>query len=309
MVRALVLVRVFCVSAALLVFVATTGVAQDLTPRSYWPAPEGTRLVLFGYAYSSGDVLFDPSLPISGVDSKIHNTVAAYLQTFSLWGRTTHMIVELPYTWGTTEGEVAGESRRRDLSGFGDLGVTLSVNLLGAPTMSRAGFQELRSKPRPMLGASLKVLAPTGDYESDKLVNVGAHRWAAKVELGFMIPMKPKWLLELEVGSWFFADNDDFLGLTRKQDPIVAAELHVVKRFRPGFWASLEANYFSGGRSSIGDQESKDRLSNSRIGATIVIPFRGRQAVKLGWKVGFVTKSGGDARVLLVSYQRILGKG
>ncbi len=68
----------------LIVAIAPLVSAQDLTPRAYWPAPKGTKVAIFGYLYSTGDVLMDPSLPLYCVDSKIHTGVLAYLQTISL---------------------------------------------------------------------------------------------------------------------------------------------------------------------------------------------------------------------------------
>ena len=212
-----------------------TAVAQNLTPRAYWPAPKGIKVAVVGYSYATGDVLFDPSIPLYGVDSSINAGLVAYLQTFSLWGRTTNILVELPYSWGTTQGQLFADPARRDFSGLGDLGVTLAINLLGAPSMTPAQFQELRTNPHPILGASLKVVAPTGRYDSDRLINVGGKRWAAKAELGYMIPFRPKWLLELEAGAWFFGDDDDFLPGKREQEPVYAGQIHLVQAVQARF--------------------------------------------------------------------------
>jgi hypothetical protein len=108
--------------------------AQELAPRSFWPAPRGTKVLVIGYSYSSGDVLVDPSLPLSGVDSRISTGFVGYMQTFSLLGRTTNILVELPFSWGTTKGGLLGFPARRDFSGFNDPGLTLAFNLLGAPS-------------------------------------------------------------------------------------------------------------------------------------------------------------------------------
>ncbi len=280
--------------------------AQELTPRAYWPAPKGTMVAVFGYLYSTGDVLMDPSLPLYGVDSKIHTGVLAYLQTFSLWGRTTNLVVELPYSWGTTKGIVFKDPARREFSGFNDLSITLSVNLLGAPSMTPKDFLELRANPRPVLGASIKVLAPTGRYEKDKLINVGANRWAFKPELGYILPLTKRWLLELDLGAWFFTVDDDYLPGRREQKPILAAQVHLVRRFKPGFWASLDVNYFTGGQQTIGGDELVDVQRNSRIGGTIVVPFFGRHAIKVGYSTGTITEFGTDLDQLLVSYQVLL---
>lgn len=297
-------------SRAVLVWVAcclpaASVAAQEMTPRAYWPAPLGTKVAILGYSYSSGDVLMDPSLPIYDVDSKINTGILGYLQTFSLWGRTSNLIVDLPYSWGTTNGIVDVDPAHRDFSGFNDLGVTLSVNLLGAPSMSREGFRELRAKPRPILGASLKVQAPTGHYDPDKLINTSTNRWAIKAELGSIIPLHPRWLLEIEAGAWFFGNDDEYLQGQREQAPILAIELHLVRRFKPGFWASLEANYFRGGRQTIGGDQHADLQRNSRIGGTLVVPFRGRHAVKVGYSTSLRTDFGTDFDQFLVSYQTL----
>lgn len=277
--------------------------AQDLTPRAYWPAPEGTKVAIAGYSQVSGDVLFDPSIPIFGVDSKIRSAIVGYLQTFSLWGRTANAVVELPYSWGTTRGILEDTPARRDFSGLGDLGVSLSVNLLGAPSMTPADFQALRAAPRPIVGASVKVLAPTGRYDHQRLINVGANRWAARLELGSIVPLHRKWLLELDAGVWVFTDDDDYLPGTREQDPIYNFQAHLIHRFSPGFWASLDANYFIGGRQTIGGDELVDMQRNSRIGAVVVVPFGGRHAIKAGYFFGVRTEFGGDFDQLLVTYQ------
>jgi len=280
-----------------------TAASQELTPRAYWPAPRGTRLAITGFTRSWGDVATDPSLPIFGVDSRISTGFLAYFQTLSLWGRTANILIETTYTTGTTVGVVDGEPRRRDFSGFGDLKATLSVNLLGAPSMTPQQFQELRRSPHPILGASLKLLAPTGAYETDKLINVGANRWALKAELGYIVPLAPRWLLEGELGAWFFWDNDDFLGVTRRQTPIVGTELHLVRRFKPGFWGALDLNYYTGGHSTIGGVVSADLQRNSRFGVTVAVPLGRGWAVKGSYSTGLVTKSGGDFDSFLMSLQ------
>ena len=299
--------RAFLLCAFVLLGTASAA-AQELTPRAYWPSPKGTKVGIVGYSHVAGDVLFDPSIPLYGVDSRIRTGILAYLQTFSLAGRTTNVIVEQPYSWGTTQGLVGNTPARRDFSDFNDLGVTVSMNLLGAPTMTPPEFQALRADPHLILGASLKVLAPTGSYDKDRLINVGANRWAAKLELGSVIPLRPKWLLELAAGTWFFTDDDDFLVGKREQEPIYAFQFHLVHRFKPGFWVSLDANYFTGGRQTIGGNELVDVLHNSRIGAMIAVPFRGRHAIKFGYFIGARTEYGSDFDQFLLSYQVVLNK-
>jgi hypothetical protein len=276
--------------------------AQELTPRAYWPAPNGTNVIAAGYQYTTGDIVTDPSLPITGVDSRIHYALVTYQRTFSLLARTATCQFTAPYTRGSTDGFAEGEFRSRNISAMADARVRLSVNLRGAPSMDAKGFQALRATPRTIVGASILVQAPTGGYESDKVINAGTNRWAVKPAVGVIWPMRPTWLLELELGSWFFSDNDDFLGTTREQDPILSGEFHLVKRIRPGFWASLDANFYGGGRTTVGAEGRADLQRNSRIGATVLFPFKGRHAFRFAYSAGIVTESGGDFQNVSVSY-------
>lgn len=287
---------------AAFVLLAVPSVAQELSPRAYWPAPRGTQLLFVGYSYSWGDIVTDPSLPVVGVDSRINTAVVGYMRTLNLWGRTSNILVEVPYAWGTTEGSVEGQPARRDVSGLGDVAVTLSANLLGAPSMTTAEFQELRQNPHQILGASLKLVAPTGDYEEDKLLNVGTNRWAVKAELGYAYPITSRSILELELGAWYIGDNDEFLGTTREQAPIVAFESHLVRRIKPGFWVSLDLNHYAGGRTTVGGDLRADLQRNTRFGATVAYPFAGRHFIKTSYSTGVVTTSGGDFDVLLLTY-------
>jgi hypothetical protein len=259
-------------------------------------------VAVFGYQYSTGDVVTDPSLPVTGVDSRINFVHFSYVRTFNLLGRTANVQVDLPYARGAVEGFAEGEFRNRHISGLTDARVRLSANLVGAPTMDVAGFQELRAKPRTLIGASFLIQAPTGRYEPDKLINPGANRWAVKPALGVIFPVRPTLLVEIEVGAWLFSDNDEFLGVTREQDPILSSEVHLVKRIRAGFWASLDVNYYVGGRTTIDQELRADLQRNSRIGGTVVFPFKGRYAIRGSYSTGVVTESGGDFETFTLSY-------
>ncbi|MDH3788482.1 MAG: transporter [Xanthomonadales bacterium] len=291
---------------AVCIFWGGETVAQDLTPRLYWPAPQGTKILVTGYSHASGNVLIDRSIPLYNVDSNINVGIVAYLQTLGLWGRTSNFLVELPYTWGNTKGFIGETPARRDFSDFGDFKFTLTVNLLGAPSLTPQDFLEFRANPRPIVGASLKVVAPTGHYDPNRLINVGANRWATRLQLGSVIPLSPSWLLELEAGVWFFGDDDEYLQGAREQDPIYSAQVNFIKRFRPGLWASLDFTYFAGGRQTIGGERLDDTQQNAKIGGTVVIPFAGRHAVKFGYANSAVTKYGSDFDQFLFTYQYLL---
>ena len=156
-----------------------------------------------------------------------------------------------------------------------------------------------------ILGASLKVVDPTGQYDSDQLINVGANRWAMKAEVGYITALHPKWLFEMSLGAWVFEDNDDLQGETKEQNPVVVVQGHLIHRFRPGFWASFDVNYYEGGRSTIGGRQLNNVQRDSKIGATLVFPFALTHAIKLGYSNGSITDSNKEFNILQISYQRL----
>lgn len=282
------------------------GIAQELSPRIYWPTPVGTHVASVVYSHVSGDAIPDRSLPLTGVDSSIDSMHLGYRHTFNLLDRTTNLTLELPYTDGSTVGTREEEiDLERQYSGIGDLAATLSINILGAPAMNVQEFQQMRRNPQPVLGASIKLVAPTGKYSSDRLINVGANRWAVKAEMGYITVLRPKWLLETSLGAWFFQDNDDFLGMKKEQKPVLSLQGHLIHRFRAGLWASLDVNYYKGGRSTIGGQRLDDLQQDSKIGATLVFPFASRHSIKMGYSVGSMNDSDEDFATFQIGYLRV----
>jgi hypothetical protein len=127
-----------------------------------------------------------------------------------------------------------------------------------------------------------------------------------KGELGYTLPLSPKWLLDFEAGALFFGDDDEFLAGKKEQDPIYSAQMHVIRRFSPGFWASLNFNYFKGGRQTIDGEQLGDVQRNSRLGATVVFPVAQGHAFKVGYAIGWLTRFGTDFDQFLVTYSRVL---
>ncbi|MFT5334300.1 MAG: hypothetical protein ACI9GB_002208 [Halioglobus sp.] len=287
---------------SLLTLLCGTVSAQELTPRAYWPTPNGTNVLVAAYQKSTGDIVTDPSLPLTSVDSAIDYLQLSYQRTFSLGGRTASIQLSAPYSQGETTGLLKDEFRSRETSGIGDTRVRLSYNLSGAPSMDAAEFRALRHTPKTIVGASLLVQAPTGEYQSDKLINIGTNRWAVKPAIGVIWPIRPSWLLEFEVGAWLFGDNDEYLGKTRKQDPVLSTEIHLVKRIRSGFWASLDANFYVGGRASVNGSEQANLQRNSRLGATVVYPFKKSHAIRSSFSTAIASESGGDFEIFSLSY-------
>jgi len=289
-------------AAALAVWaVAAGGGAQELEPHAYSPNPTGANFVLAVYGHTSGSVVFDPSVPITNVDARVNTGALFYGRTFSLLGRSASAAVQVPYVWGTIDGDVFEARRSVYRSGLADLRMRLTTNLIGGPALSAREFAARR--PRTTLGASLVVMAPTGQYDPSKLVNVGTHRWAFKPEVGVSHPAG-RWFVELYAGTWLFTVNDDFFGGSRReQSPLLAVQGHFSYTFRPRLWLAGDATFYTGGRTTVDGVEKADLQRNTRLGLTLAVPVKRRSALKASWSRGVVTRVGGDFQTFAVGYQ------
>jgi hypothetical protein len=279
---------------------------QQLEPQAYAVSPVGVNAVVFAYSTMDGDVSFDPTLPIENAKTVLNRFDLGYFRSIDFFGRTASITALIPYTEGDTEGVVSGSFEQIRRSGLRDPAVRFAVNLLGAPAMRLPQFANYRQKW--IIGASFVVAAPLGQYDPARLINTGTNRWSFKPEIGVSRTIR-RWTLELIAGVWLFTDNKNFVGTKRSQDPIGASQIHVVYTFRPRFWASFNANFYTGGRTTVGGVLRADLQRNSRIGGMVSIPIAKRHSIKAGYSAGAYTTIGADHRSISVSYQFLWGGG
>ncbi len=277
-------------------------VAQDLEPRAYSSSPTGTNFFIASYGRSNGSVVFDPSLRIEDVEAGINGTTIGYGRTFSLFGRQALISGAIPYNWGDISGTVQEQAMTIRRSGLSDARVKLSVNLLNGEALSLREF--VKRPPKTVLGVSLTVSVPTGQYDPAKLINLGSNRWAFKPEVGVSHPIG-KWYLDGYAGVWFFSDNRDVFpgGARRHQAPVLSLQGHVSYTFRPRLWAAFNSTWYTGGASRVNDGEAKGSLNNSRLGATVSFPLGGKQSLKILYSNGVRATAGSDFQTIAIAYQ------
>ena len=176
-----------------------------------------------------------------------------YYHAFNFFGRSANVTASLPYAVGNFTGELNNQQRSVYRSGLLDFGARLSVNLYGGRAMPAQDFRKWKQKV--LLGASLKVIAPTGQYDPTKLINWGINRWAFKPEFGYS-QRWGNWILDGYAGVWFYTTNPAYYNipvpLPQTEAPIGSLEGHLsydIPKFkgfrRARFWASWMAT--SGG--------------------------------------------------------------
>jgi hypothetical protein len=171
-------------------------------------------------------------------------------------------------------------------------------------------MQEFRSYEQDLIvGASLQVSAPMGQYDETKLVNIGTHRWFFKPEIGVSKARGP-WTLELTAAVTLFTDNDDFFnGNRRTQDPVYSFQTHAIYNFHSGVWASADVTYYSGGRTTLDGTRGNDLQQNWRVGATLALPVDVRNSVKIFASSGMSARTGNSFDLLGAAWQYRWGAG
>jgi hypothetical protein len=286
-------------------FAAAPSAAQELEPGAYTVSPVGINLLNLGYVFNDGDVTFDPSLPIEEGSATIHTVSVAYGRSVDLAGRSATLLVAFPIVGGHLEGLYLGERAVADRKGLADMRIRVGVNLFGAPARRLPEFAKTPPS-RVNVGASITVIAPVGQYDPQRIVNLGTNRWAFKPEAA-IIRNAENWMFEIYGGVWLFTDNTDYVnGQVRSQKPLASAQFSLRRTFRPGLWASANINYYTGGRTNVGGVFKQDFQANSRVGATLSVPLWRRNSVRFAVSKGAVTSIGADFLGLSASFQQIL---
>jgi hypothetical protein len=294
-------------AAGVLAVAAFPATAQDIEPRAYSNAPVGVNFLIAGYAYTRGGVVFGPSLPIINPNLNTSNAVIAYARVLDLWGMSAKFDATVPYTWLSGTAEYMGQTVPRTVDGFANSALRLSINLYGAPALTLKEFAGWEQDV--IIGASFRVTAPWSQYDDSKLINIGTNRWSFKPEVGISKAIGP-WTLEGTAAATLYTDNNDFFGgKTLSQAPLYSLQGHLVYGFHSGIWASLDATYFVGGRTTVNDVLNSDLQQNWRLGGTLAFPVNRENSIKLYASSGVSSRTGNDYDLIGVAWQYRWGGG
>ena len=279
--------------------------AQDLSPRAYVITPLHSNAITLTYSFYDGSLFFNGAAPITGATGTYSVPIFTYYHSFGLFGHSANVHASLPYAVGTFQGQLVGEHKQLYRSGLLDSTYRLSVNLKGGPAMAPKDFAKWKQKT--LLGASLKVVAPTGQYDPTKLINWGANRWAFKPEFGYS-ERWGHWVGDGYAGVWFYTTNPQYYSppvpKPQSQEPIGSFEGHLGYDVKPRLWFSLDGNFWFGGVTSLNGIANNDtRQTGSRIGATASFPVTKHQSLKVSYNNGTYIRFGGDYQSASVAWQ------
>src|SRR5262245_20227878 len=85
---------------------APRAIAQELNPGAYTVSPVGANFIGTTYQFSTGDVTFDPSLPIQEAHARLNMLALSYGRALDVAGRSGTLLVVVPVVGGKVHGIV-----------------------------------------------------------------------------------------------------------------------------------------------------------------------------------------------------------
>jgi len=278
--------------------------AGDDGARAYWKGRAGTQGVSFQYLrldlQAADSQQFAPGQFIyANADIEASIVIANYVRHMTLFNRPSSFAVTLaggdidvdvntkaPGQFvppGIAEGTAFSQSG----TGYADPSMQLVVNLFCTPPL-KANFDLLDYEPTWTLDAAVMLGVPIGEYDDNKLVNLGLNRWFGRIAF----PLKYHFgvftrgymsSFELIPSVWLFTDNDDFMGQKLENDPMWQIEAHLTHDFTPSFFGSLDLLYRGGFQSEIDGVEVGEDLDIGNLGFTLNYQVTDNLAIRTGF--------------------------
>ena len=156
-------------------------------------------------------------------------------------------------------------------------------------------------KQRRLRGASLRIVAPTGQYDPTKQ-STGESSLGRQTGIGFL-RRRGGWIVDAYGGVSFYTTNSAYYSIPepgpQTQAPIGSFEGHLSYDFRKErMWASLDGNFWFGGVTALNSISNlATRQTGSRIGGTFALPFTKHQSLKFSYSDGTASASGATIRM------------
>lgn len=269
------------ITATLLAFaaMATAALAQD-GPRAYHLVPEDTHIISFTTTFVHAE-------NVNGVfDGGV--LTPSYRQTFDLFGNVGAILIGIPV--GGVSASLGGGVVEIDTDiAQGDLFLGGLVGLVGSPSLSPMEYAQYHPGLRVAVGG--KLYLPTGDYDPDRMINLGGNRWSLHAVLPISYVLGDTMLdpdlttFEIVPSVHIFGDNDDPYGAdVMSQDPVFGLQGHITHNFNPMIWASLDGMYEFGGETTVNGVAQDDAEEQFTLGATLGVTLSSSFAMRFSYE-------------------------
>jgi len=272
--------------AVIIMSFGSPAIAVDDGARTYWKQRDGTNVVSFQYLnlnmQATDSKQFDPAHFIyPNSDAEANIMLASWAHHMTLFNRASLFAVNVGGGSVGVDANIppeflppgGGSTFSQSASGYTDPSLQLDINLFGTSGLVST-VDLLNYEPTWTIDAAVMLALPVGEYDGDKLVNMGLNRWYGR----FALPIKyhfgvfaPGYMssFELTPSVWIFAENDDFMGQSLENDPLWQIEAHLTHDFTRTFFGSLDLLYRGGFQSEINGVEAGEDLDIGDLGFTL----------------------------------------
>lgn len=282
--------------------------AQFTDPRNYENFPVGVNQLELAYSYSHANSSIDPAIVIAGAKLNLNQTSIGYTRYFSFFHRMAWVEPSVPIA--VLNGSISGTNVSGSVTGTGDSSYEFATLLKGGAALSVEEFTNY--KPTTTVGVSVAVTAPTGLYDSDRVLNLGSDRWSFKPEVAVSYPFGPqqKWAVDGYANSYFYTANTSYRGVEiLRQEPLPGFEGHISYSFLDSVLVSLDARCSFRGVTSVNGVNQNDSQSNFILGSEVIIDLNARNSLSVTLAKAVVHQNGPAVTGISVKYDFLWGKG
>ncbi|MEG9437418.1 transporter [Edaphobacter sp. HDX4] len=295
---------IICLALAVL---HTHASAQFTDPRTYQNTPVGINQLELAYAYVRSNTSIDASFVISGAKFNLNQGLVDYTRYFAFLHRMAWVEGSLPIA--NLSGSITGTNITGSTTGTGDSCYSAAILLKGGPALSPAQFANAVNTTS--IGLSLSTTAPTGQYDPNKLLNLGSDRWSFKPEFAISKPFGPeqRWVFDTYANTYLYTDNTSYRGAeVLRQRALLGLEGHISYTLNDTIWASLDTRYSFRGNTTVSGVNQDNPQRNFILGTELVVSPNSRNSFTFEFAKAAVHKNGPSLTGFTVKYDYIWGK-
>lgn len=248
--------RIASAVCASILFVASHyACAAEVDPGDYEQFPVGSTIGVMYYNYSTTNAYYTNGNKTSDFDLQSNVGIARLLHVFAL---TDTLTIDpqflLPFGHVSSFGNA---SALGTANGVGDL-------ILTAPLKLRL------NEAKDTVGATVYVYVPTGTYNKNDALNLGAHRWSLDFQSAYIKHFSEQWAVDVVGDAIWYGNNSNYgaAGATLHQNMSYSAQVMLRYMPAPGTQLAVGVTQFWGGQTSVNDISNNDAMNTTRLRLT-----------------------------------------
>jgi hypothetical protein len=284
--------------------------AQQDGPRGYLLTPAGTNAAILANVFVDANQTPDQGPVVVDSDIQSFVTLPLYAHPLTITGNVASVFAAQPI--GTVDGSVniGGTTVSNTSSGLGDFAVGAMFGLVGMPALSVEEY--VAHQPGFSLAGVIAVSAPTGEYDSGEIFNLGQNRWLFRASLPIVYAMGKSLVdpelttFELTPAVTFFTPNESPFGANRQtQDPLFQVEAHITRNLNSKVWVSADLGYFYGAEGTTDGVSDDNARMNVNLGGTVGVSINASMQMQLSYSHSIINNDfgmdGQGVRLMLIA--------